>query len=356
MTKYDFTPADVDNFIQSLPPELTELCEIHDSADEILNRLRGIMRLLCAGLTKRSRDALEVFTVCRQNLSRLIGEVKSLIGPGRLRSYLHYQMLLHPYRRMPLASYMLILSCSSSKLRLNEMFRVASERFMEWQERVNDSDTILLDPELLPAELFEASLVRATEPSEAVDEACVVCGSPFEFQPCEAAGSTPVSPCSAMRTPCNHHFCYECLRLWRLEASKGTYRCPMCRSCLVCGKPNCTFHIVSEEHARPYPLQEFLEVHFEGVKSRPPPYYGFDPIALRRIRETTRHLRVEYGYYHLRIEDPTISEKEKEHCEDRMDKAMREIVKTIIHVLDQTGAPTARPSSLRRSDGCNRAE
>lgn len=343
MTQYGFVAATVDTFIKQLPTECTELdstasIATRDPASDAFDGFRRALRLLYQGLEQRDETALLVFGLCRNNLIRLSEEIKRIIRPDRLRNFLSEQLLLHPHRRMPVGAYMLALSraASNQTLQLDEIFQCASLHFSNWQEAIYDANNIFIDPDLLPTETFEAALVQVSSRDESEGDSCIVCDLPFTFPRPGASDQSTASARSAIRTPCNHHFCHECLQHWRLEASGGKFSCPMCRSCLACGTANCTFHVVPYEPARPYPLRDFLDAHFKNAKGRQAPFYGIDAAAMRQIRESTRRLRVQYGYYHLRHESSETSQGEKENCECRMSNVAMDIDLAITQILNHS--------------------
>ncbi|KAF2685284.1 hypothetical protein K458DRAFT_486885 [Lentithecium fluviatile CBS 122367] len=335
-TKLGDTFADIDAFLETIPPECRkpDLVPVVDEVDRIYHRFQILMMLLCEGLEQRNTPAVKIFRATRLNLLRLAKEIE-VVGINKLRAHIRDQYLLHPYRRIPSANWIITQASADPKLSLLENFRWTSNQCLIWHHEVEHPDRVFEDPDLLPKEVFEGLLTQIKQSSEAKEQCCVLCDSLYTFSPRTTTSTTsPPTSHSAIRTPCNHEFCYSCLLSWRLEALSGRFSCPMCRLCLACGESNCRLHEVDAESTRPFPFKGCFEAHFEGKKAvSPPPYYGVGLTDVRRIRELTRRFRVEYAYFYNKKEDPAAAEKDKENAGKRLERVRKDIHGMIGYIL-----------------------
>jgi hypothetical protein len=252
---------------------------------------------------------------------------------SNLRDFVQKQYLLHPHRRVPVGNYIITLASTSQgfALSLSDIFRATSNHCHILFRRVYDADHIFEDPDLLPKVVFGRSLIQIKTRTGTTDSSCVICDSPYTFS---RNAPLPTSH-SAMRTPCNHEFCYSCLQQWRRDAGNGCFRCPMCRLCLACGRRDCRLHQVTAEISQPFPFEPFFEAHFAGRTTEMPPFFGVGAPEIRRAREATRALRVQYACIHGKKEDISVSEMDKESAVRRLGSIEKVIDGTISHILER---------------------
>ena len=168
---------------------------------------------------------------------------------------------------------------------VGEIVKSAIAAGQEWRETAYTPANLLQDPDLLYF-FTRASrrLETASIPSSPASSTCPICTSPFD--------STTHIP---KQLPCTHIFCTPCLTTW-LQKSSQAYTCPLCRSCIPCGRNPCTYHPIPRESSLPMPLPEIMDVvlvdTIGGMDVRGAQLHGMAPETYWVLREETRRDRV----------------------------------------------------------------
>ncbi|KAF2638332.1 hypothetical protein P280DRAFT_482213 [Massarina eburnea CBS 473.64] len=136
-------------------------------------------------------------------------------------------------------------------------------------------------------------------------DSCPVCADEFEY-PCPLdtnSGPLQHAVADAERRPrkslCGHVVCAACFAKW-LEASKGYYKCPICRACLVCGVNGCSYHVIHREVAPPVPIMYTMELVLGWHPRRKEILRRVlldSPYLFLALRECTRERRAWLGFY-----------------------------------------------------------
>jgi hypothetical protein len=121
----------------------------------------------------------------------------------------------------------------------------ALESTAEFEERVLAPENLVKDPDALYF-FRNKNGIENIDADQGIsgNETCSVCTNEFD----EAL-------CSSQRAPCGHVLCKGCFDHWLLDC-KGTYTCPLCRACVVCGLNDCKHHTIVRDIAPPIPMPE----------------------------------------------------------------------------------------------------
>lgn len=176
----------------------------------------------------------------------------------------------------------------------------------------------LYDPPFIPVEIFAKSITGVAQP----EGCCSICDDVYE-----TAKSTARQGKKAAAGPCGHVFCKDCLDEWLLKMI-GTYSCPMCRRCLVCGTGDCRVHwLPNTEDEHPLSLQGLLSMMIGELPENG--HMSLDDDAEIRyfhlFREESRRLRVSLALDEKRVADLQDRQSDIQNAEDTIQKHLQEL-------------------------------
>jgi hypothetical protein len=187
-------------------------------------------------------------------------------------------MLKHPFRRTPKQYHFLAIVQSQNRGPPPSVKAKVLEAAMElddWQTRVYAPANLVKDPDALYF-FRNKNGIKEIDPTlgKQTDKACLICTNAFDT-------TLHLTQSAA----CGHFLCKRCFDKWLLEC-KGTYNCPLCRMCVVCGANDCKYHDIHQDRALPLPMRRILD-HVILDKAGDV-LHGIEARQYWRLREHTR--------------------------------------------------------------------
>jgi hypothetical protein len=210
-------------------------------------------------------------------------------------SWLFHAMTRHPYRRTPKAVQILavIEAQQLGGMSLLQKCAWVSDKLDSWFKEAYAEASVMNDPDGKWFFRCETQVAPVDDDDRrGIDNECPICTETFVSSSASTSQELKHFP---FRTLCGHVFCGSCLENW-LHESPSHYTCPHCRQCLVCGKNNCTYHVIPAEPAHPVPLDCFINYLLAGR--------DIEPSMLWQMRETTRGDRISITYLNKVLDGP----------------------------------------------------
>jgi hypothetical protein len=204
--------------------------------------------------------------------------------------------LKHPHRRTAAQhKWLHIVQLQGDVKSATDIVISAIAEVEEWKERVYAPENLHKDPEA--TYFFRnkngiSSNISAKDKGKESEKECLICTNAF---------TTTHQLHVRQQAPCGHIICRACFQKW-LRESKGTYTCPLCRACVICGANNCEDHNIKRDLAPPVALPLFLNDTLPDKVDDA--LHGLAPDYYWELREATRKDRSIMAYidYVLRIE------------------------------------------------------
>jgi hypothetical protein len=252
-----------------------------------------------ADLSDPHGRAMRAFQICTNSiidgLQSRNPEIMSLVTEGFLQelyiglpefestSFRHWvkdATLTHPLRRTPKQYHFLTivqLQTRGEPLSIKAKILEAAVELEDWKTRVYAPESLVKDPD--PLYYFRSKngireVDTALTKEGEIAQNCLVCTNEFD--------KTLHMP---MRAPCGHIMCKRCFEKW-LRQSTGTYTCPLCRACVVCGGNECTYHDVHQDRALPVSMPKILDNILPDESGQV--LHGLRPERYWALRERTR--------------------------------------------------------------------
>jgi hypothetical protein len=202
--------------------------------------------------------------------------------------------LKHPHRRTAAQhKWLHIVQLQGDVKSATDIVISAIAEVEEWKERVYAPKSLRMDPEAMY--FFRnkngiSSSISAKAKGKETEEECLICTNAFT-----------ATRHARQQAPCGHVLCRACFQKW-LRESKGTYTCPLCRACVVCGANNCENHYIKRDMAPPIAIPLFLKDSLPD--NADDPLHGLAPRFYWELREATRRDRSIMAYidYVLQVE------------------------------------------------------
>lgn len=207
-------------------------------------------------------------------------------------------VLKHPLRRTgPQTQWLRIVELQTrGGLTAAQILSASEAARLDWEDRAYSIENLVRDPDSLwffqrrdglkTVQMAEVPPPTCTvnDKGEEVEEnpACPVCAEEFD--------RTARAP---KRAPCKHVLCAHCFVKWTpcSTAATGTYTCPLCRACIVCGEDGCLYHVLEFERALPLSMKWVLD-YVLPEERRGLVLHGLGVAQYWRLREATRKDRV----------------------------------------------------------------
>jgi hypothetical protein len=204
-------------------------------------------------------------------------------SPEVLKPWVKDAMLKHPLRRTPKQYHFLAIARVQNRGDLKTPRDIAAGAQIElddWKARLYDPANLLKDPDALYFFRNKNGIkdIDPAQDKQNFSHECLICSNLFD----KDAHQT-------QRAPCGHVVCRECFGKWLTEC-KGTYSCPLCRACVVCGVNDCPHHDVHQVRATPRPLSKILDLVLPEKVGEV--LHGIKPERYWALREITRRDRV----------------------------------------------------------------
>ena len=265
---------------------ITPLANLSDPYIQSMQTFQTFTTSLIQSLEAKNPAVVELAQ--NDTLQDLYSDFPSFYEQDTFREWVKDGTLKHPQRQTEAqCRYLRIVELQAREepgMGVGEIVKSAITAGQEWRETAYTPANLVQDRDAL--QFFTCALSgleKASLPSSP-SSTCPICTSPFD--------STTHIP---KQLPCTHNFCTPCLTTW-LQKSSQAYTCPLCRSCIPCGRNPCTYHPIPQESSLPMPLPEIMDVvlvdRIGGMDVRGAQLHGMAPDRYWVLREETRRDRV----------------------------------------------------------------
>jgi hypothetical protein len=251
------------------------ISDLSDPYNKAMSTFQAFTNSIIAALEQRDPDVVRLID---EDLLDKFYWGYPVFEYASFRKWVKDSMMKHPHRRLPKAHQFVTvvqLLSSDTPPPIYTTILEAIGSTADFKERVLSPENLIKDPDALYF-FRNKHGIEGTDANQDVedDKTCPVCTNDFDE-----------TSCSSQQAPCGHVLCKGCFDHWLLEC-KGTYSCPLCRACVVCGENDCKYHAIHRDVAPPITMPHVLDRVFPDGAGQV--LHGIEPIKYRLLREVTR--------------------------------------------------------------------